>query len=173
MHVDVRQRALNEPLCMSPGRWVMTSTLGLYYSIMGRMVIAPTSVIGYQHYACHISRVGLTTVPQCLWVLAGNILVCCAGCAASVVLISKGRFCYPGASCAAVLLRQLPAPNYFAVILLSCWDVRTHKAATDSPSCNSDVHWSWICCVSSSPPANSTKRAGDFWLKSRLLKLEN
>ena len=59
-------------------------------------VIAQTSIIGYQQYACHTSRVGLATAATlCLRVLVR-----------------------PGASCPAMLLRRLPTPNYFAVVLL-------------------------------------------------------
>ena len=96
MHVDVRLQILNERLHICPGLWAETRTLGLYYIILGRMVIAQTSVIGYQQYACHTSKVGLATAATlCLWVLVR-----------------------PGASCAAVLLRRLPTSNYFAVVLL-------------------------------------------------------
>ena len=76
------------------------------------MVIAQTSVIGYQQYACHTSRVGLTTAStQCLWVLAWRRPLDGAGRAVPVVLYQKacyGGFCYPGASCAAVFLLWVP-----------------------------------------------------------------
>ena len=90
MHVDVRSQTSCERLCMSLGQWVETHTLGLYYSILYRMVFARTSVIGYQQSVCHTSRAGLVTAAtQCLLVLAGRRPVCCAGCAAPVMLISK------------------------------------------------------------------------------------
>ena len=61
-------------------------------------VIAQTSIIGYQQYACHTCRVGLATaVTLCLRVLVR-----------------------PGVSRRAVLICSLPTPNYFAVVLLWC-----------------------------------------------------
>ena len=90
MHVDVHPQTLSERLCMSPGQWVETGTLGSYYIILGRMVIAQTYVICFQQYEYHTRRVGLTSVEmQCLWILAGLRPVCDAGHAAPVILISK------------------------------------------------------------------------------------